>query len=688
MKGYENNMADQDLVVRSLKVLKGMDGGAFREIRQGIDSLRKQVFIQAKAQEHYWDDLSDDGIISPPEKQSLRREIENIRRSYSAVTTQAAEYGYTGTLVQLLTQSHDALFSYVYETLALFDNMSENTPLPDRTLFNSFFSSYYYYESLILIGISTGIIDQINITVLTSLEQTGENNELGIYNGGLYQYTDGAWKSVTTGAYKGPRDELPGVEENAFFIASDNFYVTDVLWINGEELYINGEALGIKRLYEKGKIYYCQAGVWYAENNLSDWKYAAAFADVVNITGRLPQIFQNAIDAVNARVDAVTASINSTAATLSDEIATRQGQYTIIAGDIVRIDGNIDDIVALANSRYAELNGALGQKISHLPVYFGGSVTDPQNPQEGDFFTYTGATYGNREHTKVYRYNSGKWVGLDPKVTSNRSYYMMALEDILAQNDATNGYFAAIFAQALFTHDATLDTLSTKMVYLRDGGYIQSDNSQYVQGKMGLHIDANGNIDANGSTHIGGKCAIGVPFTGNTDLDNYDVIIGGNTKIEGEINAIRGSFGSDCKFYGKLYLRGIPFLLLGVINFSYNEGLSLISKQNVESMSRTEEGVYQINFTNPVWLKAHSFSGKRYIDVFVLGNAAENFDNGFVEHLLINPNWLRNSVDNKLPISGDYVLVSYVILYFINTSNILVDPRSAQIMILGAESSL
>ncbi len=569
MKGYENNMADQDLVVRSIKVLKNMDSGNLREIRQSVDSLKTQIFVQSKLQEHYWDDLSDDGIISPPEKQSLRREVENIRRSYAAVTTEAAEYGYTGTLIQLLTQSHDALFSYIYETLALFDNMSENTPLPDRSLFNSFFSTYYYYESFVLMAISTGIIDQINLRALSSLSEDGTQDELGIYRGAIYQYTDGEWKNITTGAYKGPREELPGDEEGAFFICREDFtaagelrisYVnvpalglnTDSehpetiteLGINGEllgirtasdnpstvddMLYVNGDQLILSVAYRKGLIYYFENQSWKPVENLGDWRYSAAFADVINITGRLPEIFQNAIDAVNARVDAVTAAINSTAATLSDEIATRQGQYTIIAGDIVRIDGDINDIVALANSRYAELNGALGQKISHLPVYFGGSVTDPQNPQEGDFFTYTGATYGGREHTKVYRYNSGQWVGLDPTVTSNRSYYMMALEDILAGNDASNGYFAAIFAQSLFTHDATLETLSTKRVYLRNGGVIQSDNSQYVQGRLGLSIDAYGNIDANGNTHIGGNCTIDGNATVNALLE---VKAGGYLKL-------------------------------------------------------------------------------------------------------------------------------------------------------------
>ena len=83
MKHYQNNMADQDLVVHSLKVLNNIDGGGFAEIRRSVDAVKQTVGLQMKQQDEYWKALSDDGIVSTVEKQSLRREMENIRQSFS-----------------------------------------------------------------------------------------------------------------------------------------------------------------------------------------------------------------------------------------------------------------------------------------------------------------------------------------------------------------------------------------------------------------------------------------------------------------------------------------------------------------------------------------------------------------------------------------------------------------------------
>ena len=100
MKTYENNMADQALIVKSIKVLENIEGGGITEIRNNIDAMRKQQSFQGKKQEEYWTALSSDGIVSPVEKQSLLREMENIKRSEAAILSQAATYGYTGLVLQ------------------------------------------------------------------------------------------------------------------------------------------------------------------------------------------------------------------------------------------------------------------------------------------------------------------------------------------------------------------------------------------------------------------------------------------------------------------------------------------------------------------------------------------------------------------------------------------------------------
>lgn len=662
-KTYEKNMADTALVVKSLKVLENIDGGGIKEIKNTVESVKRQTTAQAKQQEEYWKSLSDDGVITVIEKQTLYRETQNIARSYSAITQQAAALQITAALLNDFVRTYEALHTYLYTTLKVFDDMSSETVIDSRDAFNAYFSNYYFEENFVLIAITAGILDTLEFRVLESLSEPGEEGETAIYRGGLYQYVNGAWKSVTTGAYKGPRNELPGDEEDSFFIVSESFTITEGLIVNGEELYVNGEPLGITHTYLKGIIYYQQDGVWCPENDRTNWRYAAAFADVINITGELPQIFQDAIDDLQEQIDT-----KADAASLAQEIQDRQGQYTLIAGDIVRIDDNITDIInrvsgtetnitnilndidgeggiveqindiandidgndgikdklsniadnidsitddidaldgtvdgvisdvaghttelaaqaqALTNqaqalenladevddkatqealnslaaelrNRAESIEQALASKISHLPVYFGPKSTIPQNPQEGDYFLYTGTNSGKWIKSIIYRWHNESWYdtpntspyGLDPTNTAYRSYYMSALEDVLATTVAGTGYFSTIFAQAFFGNSATLNSLATKEIYLRQDGFIQSDNVTYVAQTTGLKLDADGDIDANGDTHIAGKVAIGVPLKNTQgqympDFNDYDVVIGGRTKIQGHLEGATGTF--------------------------------------------------------------------------------------------------------------------------------------------------
>ena len=520
MKTYENNMADQALVVKSLKVLENIDGGGIREIRQTVEAVQKNAIAMVKQQDEYWKDLSADGVISAVEKQGLKREMENIRQSYSAVTQQAASFGYTNPILQDYVRTYETLRSYLYDTLKLFDNMSEDTPIEDREYFNTLFSNYFFLENFILLAITKGVLDTLQFRVLESLNEPGEEGETGLYHGGLYQYTDGRWKSVTTGAYKGARSELPGEEEDAFFLVSETFVMTDTLIVNDTELLVNGDTLGITHSYFKGYIYYCQNGIWNIEEDKTNWRYAAAFADVINVTGELPQIFQDSIDDLQQQIDA---------------------QYGILHGDIVEVS--------------EELNGKIAR-------YLGAKNTVPVNPEEGDFFTWNGGNADPWYKGKVYQRRNGAWDMLDPTESANRSYYMMALQDVLATSVTGEGYFSTIFANAFFANDATLQSLSTRTIYLRQGGYIQSDQSQYVPGRLGLNIDYQGNIDANGNTHIGGTCTI----DGNTTIGG-SCVIGEGTYIRGNISGAAGTFNGDLNITGNAYLGGNT-IITGNANFS------------------------------------------------------------------------------------------------------------------------
>ena len=548
MKSYQNNMADQDVVVHSLKVLTDIDSGTTKQIRRDIETVKQQSIEGLKKQEEYWESLSDDGVISVIEKQSLKREMENIAQSKSAITAQASSLGYTSEVLDDYIATYNALRAYIYTTLHLFDHMDEPTELEDRVTFNTMFSNYFFSENYVLLAITEGILDTLEIRVLDNLQEEGTEGETGLYHGGLYQYTDGAWKNVSTGNYKGARDELPTAEPESFFLASDDFTTTENFIVNGEELLVNGETFVITRAFRKGYIYYLQDNIWFCENDKTNWRYAAAFADVLNVTGELPQIFQDGLDNLQAQIDTMGTS-------LEEEIALREGGWTIIAGDLVQIGPWIGDIVDDINDQIEEQAGdisdidtALATKISHLPVYLGAtSAVNSLNPQDN------GNNSGTWYKSKVYRWRNNTWEGLDPTDSTYQNYYMMALTDVLACNVTDNGYFAAVFAQSIFANNAVINNLETRTLHLQQGGSIESAKTIYSRESQGLKIDADGNIDANGDTHIKGKVAIGVGLKNAQnqylpDFDTYDAVIGGNTliksgvKIQGNLDGATGSF--------------------------------------------------------------------------------------------------------------------------------------------------
>ena len=543
MKTYENNMADQALTVKRLKVLESIDGGPVREIKQTVEAVRQQTNVISRQQDEYWKTLSDDGIITPIEKQSLLRESKNIDRSFAAITQQAATLGIASAILEDYIATYNALRTYLFTTLKLFDDMQSETQIDDRDTFNAYFSGYYFSENFVLLAITAGILDTIDFRVLQSLTEPGEEGETAIYHGALYQYVNGQWKNVTTGAYKGPRTELPPDEEEAFFIVSESFTMSESLIVNDEELLVNDEVLLVSHTYLKGYIYYFQAGTWHPEWDKTNWRYAAAFADVLNITGELPQIFQDGLDAIQANLDAAVLI-------LEDEIAAKQGQYTIIGGEMVLIDDLLPDIVDEYNQQQTEIDS----KVSHLPEYFGGTSVAPGSPQEGDFYLFTGSGENN---CKVRRYHNAAWEWLDPTNTNYRNYYMMALQDILSNTNAGTATFSNAFAGSFWTAWANMTTLEVKTIYLRNGGTIQSDNLTYVPETRGTKLDYYGNFDANGDTHLGGKVAIGVPLTGNTDFNDYDVVIGGNTKISGELDGATGSFSGTVRAFAGRFEAGL-----------------------------------------------------------------------------------------------------------------------------------
>ena len=506
MKTYENNMADQDVVVHSLRVLTDVKSPALSQLKRDLNTQQVTSQALARKQEKFYKSLSDDGIISPMEKKIVQREMESIATSYTALYQQAvAEHYEQAAFFQDYMATYAALRDYIYSDLHLFDNMDEDTEV-DRDQFNEFFSDYYYSENTAIVSMTVGVITEMGFKVLTSLEDEGEDGQVGIYHGALYQYIDQQWKPIDRELYYGKSETLPPAMDGRYFLCTKNVILTDILYVNDEPLEVNGEALEIGDSYEKGVIYVYEDYHWQAKDPEEDYRYIVAMGDYYLIKEVLPAVFKTEVENI-ARVAAGS-------------------------------------------------------------TYYGALLVPPVNPQENDFFLYAGQTSGETPprwvFASLYMYKSGNWVRLDETIAQNQKYYMEALQDILTITESTSGYFSTVFCNAFFTNQAAMNSLSTQVIVLRTNGALKSEN--YEANTAGLLIDSDGNIDANGNTHIGAsssnKVAIGVPLT-DSDLGTYDVVIGGNAKVKGDMEiggntVFRGKIDTDKECYAAGFeLRGL-----------------------------------------------------------------------------------------------------------------------------------
>lgn len=202
-----------------------------------------------------------------------------------------------------------------------------------------------------------------------------------------------------------------------------------------------------------------------------------------------------------------------------------------------------------------------------------------------------------------------------------------------------------------------VDNLLAQNIVLKQQGYIKSHNYAESGGSptAGFMLDA-----ANNVIKTYGMKAYNGNFCGNIEMSG-----------------------------GFLKANDTPFKPMAMLNLGYNNGaIQLTNSKNVSSVTRQEKGVYTIYFTNPIKLATHVYADNKYIDVFVIGNAADTFDAGFTNPIFMTPNWLRQYVDGRLTVdAAGNASVNYVVLYFIdNNYDQLQDPRSAQCFIFGTET--
>lgn len=452
MNLQQENKAEKQLIVGSLKVLNNIEGGGFEAVASDVNKIQQALGGFVEKQNEYWKDVAADNVINAFEKKSLKKEWDQIEQTYNAIIAIAQEKRLIDAdEFKRLADTRQALYVYLFQTLKVFDNMSESTPIPDTTVFSQKYNDYYEAQSYAQSKIAG--TSAATIRVLNSLDELGTENEIAIYRNCLYMYKAGQWIIQNSGMYLGAVRDAPPTHmaEDNFFLAINDFKAPARLKTsNGLLVLSNGKYLQVTKPFYSGWIYVSKNGTW-NKMEKTDYRYAIVLNDLLNYKLDVPDTIKDFIKA-NTEVDFA------------------------------------------------------------IPEYLGPYDHDPSGAKEGDWYLYIGpnkTSPDTRNNGYIYRYKKENdryfWQELNPNSSQVESYYMAALKDILvAEKNLTTGMYSTIFANALFTCKAVMEALSANTITLTGkNGIIQSENPA-----TGFSIKSNGSANFAGSTHIGGSCTI------------------------------------------------------------------------------------------------------------------------------------------------------------------------------------
>ena len=569
----ETNHAEEAMTVGSLKVLHDISGAGFEVIKSQVQEVTESVSANNRRQEDYWSRLSDDGIISASEKKILKKEWAQIYQTYQSILQVATVKGFINVAeIVSYKAAYSNLNNLLNNELKIFADMGSDTKVDDRDVFNNSYSVYYSAEALAQFGISSGLIGNLGFKALESLDDPGKEGDIGLYKGEFYQYSDGKWLKVGLEGYQGIKEELPNGIENQYFLAGDDFLGLVAVSVNGQKLKVNNSVLMINRLFEKGFIYVYQNDKWLKIENTYDFRYTVAMVDYYEVTGKLPSMFQDALDALAERVDKNASDIegiNNTLPSMQSQIEQHYGEMTVINGKVVIIDRNLGKYGSNGTGDIeADLDKKLDEVFYHIPINYGAANNIgeiPSNPGEGDYFVWAGPTGDTYVNSVVYRYDaeSQTWKSLSATDTAAGGYYMTNLYTILQINNAQSGYFSALFAAAIYANTAWLNELHAQIVHIEEYGSIVTED--YVagatfksdgsitptgsgQGFMIADADPSGipaRMDINGPVHLGNAWMEGVVHatefkvkteSGNRVLNSSDLSDGNDLLKEEDLN--------------------------------------------------------------------------------------------------------------------------------------------------------
>lgn len=519
------NQAENQLVVGGIKVLGSLEGPGVTSIKQNINSLSTSVQTVGQKQQDYFSSIADDTIITPGEKKTLKKEWNTIQQTYASIIELAKERNLDDTVnfINLKTR-YNELYAYLFTKLKVFDNMSENTTIPNTRTFTETYNNYYGQE-LICQNLLASESGTLVVRQLESLDSPGSPNEIAIHKGQLYRYNDTAakWEYISTGNYVGILASVPDPIMDNYFLAGVDIVLNHAIKVNGKVLRSSkNKVFQIKKTYKKGLIYIYNENGWTPILDKNDYRYIIATNDLLKIG------------------EDVSPGLESIA---------RQPKYFSTCNTLPEDYKNKDFF-----------------------VYSGDTKTIQYGDGQETLFI----------HGELYQFNAPTWTKLESSDPANNQQFMTALTDLLIVHEATEGYFTSVLVKNLIANEAFIKSLATQIITLSQDpnnpgktGIIQSDNYESSNGETGFRLDYDGNAIFNGNTNISGQLTVtNANITGTSTFS-------GNI-YSGPLELTSDSPESTGLFYPKGFICKITFYgretILPIINVS---STNMINLENV-----------------------------------------------------------------------------------------------------------
>jgi hypothetical protein len=487
----ERNMRGEHLVVQSLEVLEDFTGKAARVIDSKIGSVQETLVSVASRADKFYQDAAADGIITPEEKKILKRDFGELRRVYLAILQQAETKGLSDDprITGLITV-YSALYTYLYSTIKVFDDMESNTVITSSDDMNAYYDAYYDAQMFAQAVLTQTALAYVR--VLSSLSEPGLSDELGYYGGQLYRYVaDEGWQAVSSGDYMGVvtgAASLTETKEGSFFLAGASFAVASYRIVADAGVIAtgSGDHIAVSVRAHKGDVWACSGGIWRRIPDRNDWRYVLATNDLIAMGEPISPM----------------------------------------------LEGHVRDI---AETAAQDVAGG---------TYLGPKTADPGSPSPGDFFLYVGNTTAARKNGSIYKWQrSGEsgyaWTELSAEDPASYRNYMDALSDMLREDSQSleTGRFSVVFARSLAAMSAMIDTLMAQTMILKSGGVFKSEGFDSGTG-AGFRLSADGVLEAREGIFRGTVFATNGKFSGIIDAitgNLMNINISGNSTFEGDI---------------------------------------------------------------------------------------------------------------------------------------------------------